>query len=222
MPAPAPTKIETARQQMVNQQVRAWDVLDPAVLRVLTETPRERFVPAAYRSLAFADTAIPLPQGQFMMTPQVEGRTLQALEIVPTDTVLEIGTGSGFLAACLARLGGRVTSIEIRQVLADAARRALHESGTSNCEVLTEDAFRWHPTASFDCIAVTGSLPVYDTRFEQWLAPGGRLFIVVGEAPAMEARLVRRRDPDGFRCESLFETVLAPLDHAPRPERFVF
>lgn len=217
-----PLNVESARQQMVNQQVRAWAVLDPAVLKVLSVVPREKFVPAAYRSLAFADTAIPLPGGQKMLTPQVEGRVLQALEITSTDRILEVGTGSGFLAACLARLGGHVTSLEIRPELADAARRALRDTGTKNCDVRTEDAFRWQPVGQFDCIAITGSLPVFDTRFQQWLAPGGRLFVVVGEPPAMGAWLVRRVQGDEFTRESLFETVLEPLDNAQRPERFVF
>ena len=222
MPAPAPMNSESARLQMVTQQVRAWAVLDPAVLRVLSEVPRECFVPPAFRSLAFADTAIPLPDGQFMMTPQVEGRVLQALEIAPTDRILEVGTGSGFLAACLARLGGKVTSLEIRPVLADAARRALRESAIGNGEVLAEDVFQWHPAGPFDCIAVTGSLPLFDKRFQDWLAPGGRLFVVVGQPPAMEALLIRRAGSCEFIRQSLFETVLAPLDHSARPEQFVF
>jgi protein-L-isoaspartate(D-aspartate) O-methyltransferase len=213
---------EFARQQMVNQQVRAWAVLAPAVLRVLTEVPRQRFVPAAYRSLAFADTAIPLPEDQFMMTPQVEGRVLQALEVESSSAILEVGTGSGFLAACLARLGAQVTSIEIRPTLADAARRRLLDAGISNCEVLREDAFRWQPPRRFDCIAVTGSLPVFDGRFQEWLAPGGRLFVVVGQPPSMDACLIRRLERGEFVRESLFETVLPPLDHAARPEQFVF
>lgn len=222
MPATVPSNTESARLQMVAQQVRAWAVLDPVVLRVLSEVPRERFVPPAYRSLAFADTAIPLPGGQFMMTPQVEGRVLQALEIVPTDQILEVGTGSGFLAACLSRLCARVTSLEIRPALADAARRALREFGTGNGEVLAEDVFQWRPTGPFNCIAITGSLPVFDARFQDWLAPGGRLFVVVGQPPAMEAWVIRRHESGEYRRESLFETVLAPLDHAARPEQFVF
>jgi protein-L-isoaspartate(D-aspartate) O-methyltransferase len=214
--------VESARQQMVSQQVRAWTVLDPAVLRVMSEVPRERFVPEAYRSLAFADTAIPLPEGQQMLTPQVEGRILQALEIGPGDAILEVGTGSGFLTACLARLGSQVTSLEIRPALADAARRRLREAGIGNSEILTADAFEWRPDRQFNCIALGGSLPAHDARFEQWLAPGGRLFAVLGPGPAMEASLIRRTDGGGCVRESLFETVLPALDHAPRPEPFAF
>jgi protein-L-isoaspartate(D-aspartate) O-methyltransferase len=217
-----PTNAEAARLQMVSQQVRAWAVLEPRVLEVLTEVRREAFVPAAHRRLAFADTAIPLGDGQHMMTPQVEGRLLQALEVAPTDRVLEIGTGSGFLAACLGRLGSGVTTLEIRPALADHARRALREAGARNCEVVVADAFAWEPPGPFDCIAVTGSLPVDAARFEGWLAPGGRLFAVVGTGPAMEALRVRRAADGSLSRESLFETVLDPLDHAPRPEAFRF
>jgi protein-L-isoaspartate(D-aspartate) O-methyltransferase len=213
---------ESARQQMVAQQVRAWTVLDPAVLRVMGDVPREKFVPAAYRSLAFADTTIPLPEGRLMMTPQVEGRVLQALEISPGDAVLEVGTGSGFLTACLARLGGHVTSVEISSGLADTARRHLREAGIGNCEIVVADIFQWRPERQYNGIALGGSLPVLDPRFQEWLAPGGRLFAVVGEAPAMEARLLRRMDRGEFKVESLFETVLPALDNAPRPETFAF
>jgi protein-L-isoaspartate(D-aspartate) O-methyltransferase len=215
--------IETARQQMVTQQVRAWSVLDPAILEVMSSVPRERFVPARYESLAFADTAIPLPGQQRMFTPQVEGRILQVLQIRPGDEILEIGTGSGFLTACLGRLGARVLSLEIRADLAAAARRTLGDLGLRNCEVKVQDVFAWQPPRGFDCIVVGGSLPVPDARFEQWLNPGGRLFAVIGAEPAMEAWLVRRSaDGAGWQRESLFETALPALDHAPGPERFQF
>lgn len=221
-----PLNVEAARQQMVTQQVRAWEVLDPTVLRVLSEVPRERFVPAQYRTLAFADTAIPLAGGQRMMTPQVEGRVLQALLAGPGSRILEIGSGSGFLSACLARLGEHVTSLELRAELGDSARQSLRELRIDNVEVVIADAFRWRPTAQFNCIAIGGSLPVYDTRFQEWLAPGGRLFVVTGQPPAMEAALITRTDlgtqSGSYTRESLFETVLDPLDNAPQPERFVF
>lgn len=213
---------EAARQQMLTQQVRAWSVLDPEVLQVMGDIPRERFVPAAYRSLAFADTAIPLADGQQMLTPQLEGRILQALAITPADRVLEIGTGSGFLTACMARLATHVTSLEIRPALAEAARNALHAVGAANCEVLARDVFDWQPGQQFDCIVLTGSLPLDDARFREWLAPGGRLFMVIGKPPAMEALLVSRDAQGGFRRDSLFETSLPALDNAPRPEGFVF
>jgi len=213
---------EAARQQMITQQVRAGSVLDAEVLQVLAEIPRERFVPQAFRRLAFADTAVPLPGGQEMLTPQVTGRILQALAIGKGDRILEIGTGSGFLTACLARLGAQVTSLEIRHELADTARRALHDTSSSNCEVLAQDAFAWQPPGTFDCIAVTGSLPLPDTRFQEWLAPGGRMFVVVGQPPAMEAWLLKREAHGAVLGTSLFETCLPPLDHAPRPDSFAF
>lgn len=214
--------IEAARTQMVNQQVRAWDVLDPAVLAVLTQVPREQFVPPRYRNLAFADTEIPLGRGQVMLTPQVEGRLLQALAIGGTDRVLEVGTGSGFLTACLARLGGKVTSLEILPELADTARRNLRAVATWNAEVRTEDVFQYRPAEPWDVIAVTGSVPQPDDRFQHWLAEGGRLFIVVGEGPLMQARLVTRQGPEQWTTTTLFETSLPALLNAPAPSKFRF
>lgn len=214
--------LETARTQMVTQQVRAWDVLDPVVLGVLSDVPREFFVPARYQALAFADTGIPLPCGQVMMAPQVEGRMLQALGIAPGDSVLEVGTGSGFITACLARLAAGVTSLEIHEELAAAARDRLEAVGTGNAEVVTADVFRHVPGRSWDVVVLTGSLPVYDPRFEQWLAPGGRLFAIVGERPVMDARLVRRLGDSEWARESLFETVIPPLLNAPSAGKFTF
>jgi len=214
--------LELARTQMVNQQVRAWDVLDPAVLAVLGQVPREQFVPPRFRSLAFADTAIPIGAGQVMMTPQVEGRLLQALAIRGTDRVLEVGTGSGFLTACLARLAARVTSLEILPELADTARRNLKGVSTWNADVVTGDAFNYQPDATWDVIALTGSLPAPDDRFRHWLADGGRLFLVTGEEPLMTARLVTRLGPDQWAETTLFETSLPALLHATLPSKFRF
>ncbi|MEO8444968.1 MAG: protein-L-isoaspartate O-methyltransferase [Gammaproteobacteria bacterium] len=216
------TNVEAARTQMVNQQVRAWDVLDPAVLAVLAQVPREQFVPPRFRSLAFADTEIPLGHGELMMTPQVEGRLLQALAIRGTDRVLEIGTGSGFLTACLARLASRVTSLEIEPELADAGRRNLRSVSTWNAEILAEDVFGYSPAGTFDVIAVTGSLPQEDERFQHWLADGGRLFVVVGEEPLMQARLLTRQGPGQWLTTTLFETSLPALRHAAVPSHFRF
>lgn len=218
--------LELARTQMVNQQVRAWDVLDPAVLAVLAQVPREQFVPPRFRNLAFADIALPLGSGsgggQSMMTPQVEGRLLQALTLRGTDRVLEVGTGSGFLTACLARLTGQVTSLEILPELADSARRNLRGVSTWNAEVRTGDVFGFRPDAPYDVIVITGSLPKPDDRFQHWLAEGGRLFLVTGEDPLMRARLVTRQGPDQWTTTTLFETSLPALLHATQPSKFIF
>lgn len=214
--------IEVARTQMVNQQVRAWDVLDPAVLAVLSAVPREQFVPPRYRNLAFADTSIPLPGGQLMLTPQVEGRLLQSLTIRGTDRVLEVGTGSGFLTACLGRLAASVTSLEILPDLADEARRNLRTVSTWNAEVLAADVFSYRPDDTYDVIAITGSIPLPDERFQRWLASGGRLFVVTGEDPRMEARLTTRHGQDEWESTTLFATSIPMLANAPAPLKFSF
>jgi protein-L-isoaspartate(D-aspartate) O-methyltransferase len=214
--------IETARTQLIEQQLRACEVLDPDVLRVLREVRREHFVPGAYRALAFADTGIPIGHGQYMMTPQVEGRVLQALDVGPADRVLEVGTGSGYLTGCLAALGGEITSLEIFPDFADKARRTLHAAGVKECRLLTGDVFDWQPDEKYSRIVLTGSLPVYDARFEEWLEHGGRMFAVVGVAPVMEAVLVTADSAGQLRRDSLFETQLGPLVNARRPAPFQF
>jgi protein-L-isoaspartate(D-aspartate) O-methyltransferase len=211
-----------ARRQMIEQQVRAWAVLDAAVLATMERTPREAFVPPAYRELAFADIAVPLGHGQHMLTPKLEGRILQALELRPDDTVLEVGTGSGYFAACLGALTRSVTSLEIFADLADAARTSLARAGASNVTVEHADAFGREYSARYDVIVLTGSLPVYDPRFEPLLAEGGRLFAVVGEGHVMDARRITFSAPGQWLRESLFETAVDPLVHATEPPRFVF
>jgi protein-L-isoaspartate(D-aspartate) O-methyltransferase len=212
---------DVARTQMLGQQLRAWEVLDDRVLRACKETPREQFVPSAYRELAFADVEIPLGHGQSMLAPKIEGRALQALQIEPIDDVLVVGTGSGYLTACAARLSQHVTSIDIFPEFATAARAKIADAGIRNVDVQVADALALSYAARFDAIAVTGAVPELDRYFIEMLKPQGRLFIVVGRAPAMEARLVTR-EPDGATTtESLFETVLAPLIHFERPEPFV-
>ena len=215
---------EAARDQMIHQQVRAWDVLDPRTLEVLGKVPREQFVPAAFQDLAFADAAIPLPHGERMLAPKIAGRILQALQVTGGESVLEIGTGSGFLTACLALQGGAVRSLELHADLASAARTRLAALGFGRAEVAAADAFAAGAlgSASYDVVVLTGSLPIYDPRFEQRLAVGGRLFAVVGEGPAMDARLVRLTGEQEWLAESLFETVLPPLHGAARHERFAF
>ena len=214
--------IDFARRQMIDQQVRAWTVLDPAVLDVLSSVPREDFVPAPYESMAFADTEVPLGHGEFMMTPTVEGRVLQALDLRANDRVLEIGTGSGFLTACLAKLSGAVVSVDIHEDFVRSAARKLADAGIENVELQTMDASCDLPGNHFDAIAVTGSIETFDPRFVNALGPGGRLFVVVGSPPVMEARVVRRTGDADWTSETLFETSLGPLVHGTLPPRFVF
>jgi protein-L-isoaspartate(D-aspartate) O-methyltransferase len=214
--------IASARRQMIEQQVRAWDVLDAAVLAVMERVPREEFTPPAYRDLAFADMCVPLGHGQAMLSPMLEGRVLQSLAIQPEERALEIGTGSGYFAACLGGLARQVRSLEIFPDLADAARDSLVRTGVGNVTVETLDAMTLASDGAYDVIALTASLPARDPRFERALAVGGRMFVVVGEGPVMEARLVTRIGPDEWLRESLFETAIDPLVHAARPSRFVF
>lgn len=215
------------REQMIEHQVRAWEVLDTRVLSILRSVPREQFVPAAQKWLAFADTDVPLPCGQYMLRPNVVGRLLQALELASSDKVLEIGAGSGYVTACLAAAASHVKSLEIFPQLADLARANLAATGVRNAEVVTADAMAdpapgASPAGRYNAIAVTGSLPVYDERFQRQLEIGGRLFVIVGNAPVMEARLIRRVTEDSWVSESLFETVVAPLENARRPPGFAF
>ena len=207
---------------MVDQQVRAWDVLDETVLDVLKSVHREQFVPAGFRKLAFADTEIPIGHGQAMMTPTIEGRVLQSLRIGTGDAVLEIGTGTGFLSACLARLAGAVTSVDIHGDFLGAAAGNLEGAGIEDVTLLEMDATRDLPDATFDAIAVTGSIQTFDPRFVMALTPGGRLFVVVGDAPVMDARLVERTGENEWRTTSLFETRLTPLVNGALPRQFSF
>jgi protein-L-isoaspartate(D-aspartate) O-methyltransferase len=211
-----------ARRQMVDQQIRTWEVLDPRVLDVLGAVPREAFVPADYRELAFADSPLPIGFGQSMLAPVLQGRILQALAPNPVDTILEVGTGTGYLTAALCLLGGATHSIDIRSEFTAMAAANLRAVPLARPTLETRDAFDDAPLGAYDVIAVTGSLPVYDSRFEQALRIGGRLFAVVGVAPVMDAVLVRRSDRDEWTRESLFETVIDPLVGARAPQGFVF
>jgi protein-L-isoaspartate(D-aspartate) O-methyltransferase len=212
----------TARRQMVDQQIRTWEVLDSRVLDALSAVPREAFVPAEYRELAFADGPIPIGFGQSMLAPKLQGRILQALAVAPGDSVLEVGSGTGYLAACLSLLGASTRSIDIHPALVERSRENLRSLANAKVEFEIRDAFSAEPLGQYDVVAVTGSLPVYDTRFEKSLRVGGRLFAVVGEAPVMDAVLVRRVDDTEWIRESLFETVIDPLINAAAAAKFVF
>ncbi|MSQ92320.1 MAG: protein-L-isoaspartate O-methyltransferase [Gammaproteobacteria bacterium] len=213
---------EAARRQMIDQQVRTWEVLDSRVLETLAAVPREHFVSEAYRRVAFADTAIPIGHGEFMLQPKIEGRILQALGLERGERALEIGTGTGFFAACIEHLTGDVESIEIHAGLADAAARALERLGVTRVRIACADAMNHGLGADYRAIAVTGSLPVYDPRFERALAVGGRLFVVVGSPPVMEARLITRMAIDAWVSETLFETCIEPLRNATPATLFRF
>lgn len=213
-----------AREQMIEQQVRAWDVLDERVLGIFRKIPRDHFVPAEQRYMAYADLEVPLPKAQHMLRPSVAGRLLQALELRATDRVLEIGAGSGFLTACLASVCAHVESIEVIPELAELAKSNLATLSIGNAHIVTADAFATvaASTPRYAAIAVTGSLPQPDERFQRHLEIGGRLFVVVGEAPVMTAQLIRRTAEDAWTTESLFETVVDPLINARRPQEFTF
>jgi protein-L-isoaspartate(D-aspartate) O-methyltransferase len=214
--------MEQARFNMIEQQVRTWDVLDQQVLDTMNGVPREAFVPERYATLAFADTNIPLGQGQVMMAPKVEGRLLQALAIEPSDTVLEVGTGSGYLTACLARLARHVTSLDIRPEFVESAAARLAEHAIVNVHTRAGDALKDTGDEHYNAIAVTGSLPVLQQQFRNNLKIGGRMFVITGDLPIMEACLVTRVDERNWSTESLFETCIPPLDNAGIPREFEF
>ena len=214
---------ERARYNMVEQQVRTWEVLDNRVLDILENIEREDFVPVRYRKLAFADLNILLKFDQIMMKPVVEGRMLQAIELRQDETVLEIGTGSGFISACLARMAKHVVSVEIYAELSAAAARTLKEKEVHNLELFVGDAMSgWQPEQAHDVVVVTGSVRTVPEHFRGWVNPGGRLFIVNGDAPAMEAKLLTRLNASEWREESLFETDLPRLVNSERAPQFEF
>jgi len=214
---------EQARFNMVEQQVRTWEVLDKRVLALFEKIHREDFVPVRYRKMAFADLAIPLDQGESMMKPVIEGRMLQALELQPDETVLEIGTGSGFITACLAQLAKGVVTVDIHEQFSSSAAARLKEKEIHNVEFETGDVLTgWQPEQAHDVVVVTGSVPDIPEHFLGWVNPGGRMFVVTGESPAMEARLLTRLNATEWREESLFETDLARLNNAEKAAEFEF
>ncbi|MDD3448400.1 MAG: protein-L-isoaspartate O-methyltransferase [Gammaproteobacteria bacterium] len=215
--------MERARFNMVEQQVRPWEVLDQRVLDLLGSVPREAFVPAAYRALAFADLELPIGHDQVMLPPRTQARALQSLDIRAADRVLEVGTGSGYLTALLARLAHHVYSVEIIPELAGLASRNLAAAGVANVTVETGDAAAgWPSHAPYDAILVGGAMAAVPDSLREQLRPGGRMFVVVGVEPVMEARLITRAGENQWTDEVLFETLIPPLANAPEPSRFVF
>ena len=211
-----------ARLNMVEQQVRPWMVLDRTVLDLMEEAPREDFVPPEYRRLAYADTTVPIGDAEVMLSPRMEGRLLQALSVEPHERVLEVGAGSGFLTYLLSRHAAHVIGVERKPLLAERARANLAAHDAANTTIEAGDgSLGWERDAPYDAIAVGGSVPVLAPAFEEQLVIGGRLFIVVGSAPSMEAMLIRRTGEREWSRESLFETVVPPLVGFAAPRRFV-
>jgi protein-L-isoaspartate(D-aspartate) O-methyltransferase len=214
---------EIARFNMIEQQIRTWEVLDPVVLALLNEIPREHFVPTEYQGLAFADIEIPIGAGQNMLSPKLEGRILQALSVQKSHNVLHIGTGSGYVTALLASLAKHVTSVEINAELSAKAAQNLTKQSIQNVSLLVADGALGLPNqAPFDLIVYTGSSPVEPISVRNQLAIGGSLFIVLGTGPAMQATLVQRLSEAGFRQDVLFETYVPELVNAPQASTFEF
>jgi len=212
---------EQARQNMIEQQIRTWEVLDHRILDLLEQVHREDFVPPAYRNLALADVRIPIGHDEVTMTPKVEARILQSVAIQPHEQVLEIGTGCAYFTALLASSGQHVTSVDIYKSFTQEAFAKLQSHSLTNITLETGDASRgWGKDIPYDAIILTGSLPVMNPVFQQQLKPGGRLFVITGTDPVMEAHLITRVGDQEWRDESLFETNIPPLINAVRPEPF--
>lgn len=223
MNAVSQSKTETARFNMIEQQIRTWDVLDPTVLQLLNEVPREAFVPVAYQGLAFADLEIPIGDGHVMLSPKLEARMLQALSVKKSDRVLHVGTGTGYLTALLAKLAKEVISVDIDPSLSALAATHLQQQQIHNVTMQVGDASQgWLQHAPYDVIVFGGSSPVEPNQVRQQLALGGRMLIVLGNAPVMRATLIQRVSEQGFREDILFETCIAPLVNAPQAQSFQF
>lgn len=214
--------MEQLRFNMIEQQIRPWDVLDMGVLELLKKVKREQFVPAAQRALVFMDMEIPLGHGVSMWQPKLEARALQALALERGDSVLEVGTGSGYLTALLASQADTVTSVEIVRELSEAAARNLETQHIANVTLAVGDAANGWGGEQYDAIILTGSVPLEPVAFLANLKVGGRMFAVVGEGAAMAACLITRTSSETVQRTVLFETSVAPLVNAPQPQRFVF
>ena len=219
--------LEQARNNMVEQQIRTWEVLDQSVLDLLYAVPREEFTPPSCRNLAFTDFEIPIGEGERMWAPKLEARVLQELAPKRSDRVLEVGTGSGYLTALLAHRSAHVYSVEIRPALAAFGRANIERHGLDNVTLAVGDGLRVVPQefshrGPYDVVVLTGSVPLLPRAVVEWLAPGGRAFAVVGEDPVMTAKIITCTTPGALRTVELFETLLAPLANCEQPSRFTF
>lgn len=215
--------IELARSNMIEQQIRPAEVLDPRVLETISETPREEFVPETYQDLAFSDINVEIDNAEMMMKPIMEARILQALNIQPGDKILEIGTGSGYFTALLAKLGGHVQSVEIEPGISEQAKTKLDKLGIKNVTLEQGDASEgWNQNESFDIIAITGSFPILPESFQKQLTVGGRMVVIVGQSPVMEALLITRAADDQWITQALFETDFPALRNVEQPQAFIF
>ncbi|MDH4072706.1 MAG: protein-L-isoaspartate O-methyltransferase [Gammaproteobacteria bacterium] len=213
---------DSARQQMVEQQVRTWDVFDEDVLATMSAIPRDRFVPPAFAHCAYADAEIPLAHGQCMLRPSIAGRILQAVDLRPADRVLEIGTGTGYLTACIAALSSSVVSIDIFDDFVVAATRRLADENVQNADVSRMDAMVGLPAGAYDVVIITSSMPRLDPRLVEALKPGGRLFVVLGESPVKTATLVTRSEGGATASQDLFETDIPAIVARPAAPAFSF
>ena len=223
MATPVNKNIEQARFNMIAQQIRPAEVLDDHVLETMAQVPREDFVPEHFRELAFSDINVEIGHGEIMMKPIMEARLLQALKVKPTDNVLEIGTGSGYFTALLARLGSYVQSVEIEPALLKQAEARLSSHGITNVSLVEGDASHgWTEGGPFDVIAITGSIPILPESFQQQLTVGGRMVVITGTSPVMETLLITRVADDQWERKSLFETDFPALQNVEQPQAFIF
>lgn len=213
---------EKARENMIKQQLRTTEINNDDVLEIIQSIPREDFVPSKYRSFAYSDVALPLEHQQQMMKPMVEGKMLQALNLNPKDNILEIGTGSGYITACLAKLGCHVTSIDLFESFLNESKNKLKKLNISNYELIQDDAATYAPRQHFDVVVVTGSVPTIPHQFKKWLNPNGRMFIITGNSPVMEANLIRKTVDASWSQKALFETDVLPLIQFEQKKTFTF
>ncbi len=212
---------EQARFNMIEQQIRTWEVLDQDILNLVMEVHREDFIPEEYKQLALADTQIPLAHGQITMTPKVEARLLQSVDIQTKDKVLEIGTGCAYLTALMAKMAHEVTSVDIYSVFTEQAAKKLKQYNIENVKLENGDVIKgWESSSPYDVIVVTGSVPLLEAHYQEQLAPKGRSFIVVGNSPVMDALLISRVGNNEWAKEILFETEITPLIGAKEAKKF--